>query len=185
METGGLACSQPGWSGNWLGCVCSSSLGTGSQECSGCCHQRPCDPASVMGLQEGRSASFHPLVLSFMVFSSPPRTQITRTCGTAATSTGACSPRTLWLPRRWCWPRSHSSLRRRTSSSPRCWTSSSATSARWPLSTTSRPAPSWREAGALCTRACHPAPPRECSGLGAGQSLPCASVQEHGHSGLT
>lgn len=40
------------------------------------------------------------------------RTVTTQTCVTVATSTGGSSPQTQQLPRKWCWQRSHSFLRR-------------------------------------------------------------------------
>jgi len=77
-----------------------------------------------------------------------------------ATSTGVCCPPTPARPRRWCWPRSLSSRRRRTSSSPRCWTSSSVTSPVWPPSTTNLPMPLWRVGESWGSRC--PATSREC-----------------------
>lgn len=65
---------------------------------------------------------------------------------TGDTFTGACCPLTLWPPRRWCCQKSRWSQRRRTWSSPPCWMSSSATSARWRPSITNPPVPLWKAA---------------------------------------
>ena len=51
----------------------------------------------------------------------PYRTVTTLTCETEATSTGGCCPQTRPLPRKWCWQRSHSSLRRQIGWNPTCW----------------------------------------------------------------
>ncbi|KAH3883563.1 hypothetical protein DPMN_007523 [Dreissena polymorpha] len=48
------------------------------------------------------------------------RTVTILTCETVATFTGVCSPPTLLLPRRSCWQRNPSSLRRRTLLSRHC-----------------------------------------------------------------
>lgn len=91
------------------------------------------------------------------------RTLTTRTFGTAATSTGACCPQTLWLLRRWFWPRSRWFQKRRIWLNPHCWRSSSAILALWPLSTTSPPAPSLRAAVAFSTKGCPSAVDRKCA----------------------
>lgn len=71
-----------------------------------------------------------------------------------ATFTGGFSLRTPSQPKKWSCLRSRWSRRRRTSLSPRCWTSWSATSARWPLCTTSPPTPLWKGATGSIANTC-------------------------------